>query len=599
MRLVVYPIQWIHLNLTKMNKRISLLALLFCLVILTIQAEVMPAGYYNAIQGKADDELKTALFQIIKGGERLQYGTNEYHTTTKVQNGDTLWRKGDLEAYGTWHGFQLADQLSNECVWDMYSSTKRYFPIQGGSAAGMNIEHCLPKSWWGSTENDAYKDLYHLNPADQAANNNKSNFPPGNLQDHNKLDNGVFFMGKDTQWGGYAFSIIDEYKGDFARAYFYVATAYHDMKWDTKYAQYVTNDSYLTFTPYLIEVLLQWHRIDPVSEKEINRLDAISSIQHNRNPFIEYPELVEYIWGNKQGYHVDLPKLIRTTSDAYDIPTDLINPIAYPATDITDNSFTANWKEQERDSYTLEVFTFEQTGYNDTLIAMPGFNSTIVAESGNKIQWLKEDGTTAQYRQMDGSHATCLSSTTEKRQIRFTNFGKAPQNTYLTVRCCVFKGDKSADLQVIGNNDQVLFTQPLTLDEEYYTFAIPEGTTTISLIQKEIGKSKAYKRISVQQAYLYHGDFQCQEIHLEGSPYSIQGTSHTVTHTLPAGTAIYYRVTPQGLRTSNTIIVAATPNTNISSINIATKDNNKIIQNGQLYILVNGKKYNILGTIYE
>jgi hypothetical protein len=371
------------------------------------------------------------------------------------------------------------------------------------------------------------------------------------------------------------------------------------MKWDTKYAQYVTNDSYLTFTPYLIEVLLQWHRIDPVSEKEINRLDAISSIQHNRNPFIEYPELVEYIWGNKQGYHVDLTQLVRTTSDAYDIPIDLINPIAYPATDITDNSFTANWKDQERDSYTLEVFTLEQTGYNDTLIAMPGFNSTIVAESGNKIQWLKEDGTTAQYRQMDGSHATCLSSTTEKRQIRFTNFGKAPQNTYLTVRCCVFKGDKSADLQVIGNNDQVLFTQPLTLDEEYYTFAIPEGTTTISLIQKEIGKSKAYKRISVQQAYLYHGDYQCHEIHLDGSPFNVYGTSHTITHKLPANTTIYYRVTPQELRTSNTIIVAATSSTDISSINIATKENNKIIQNGQLYILVDGKKYNILGTIYE
>lgn len=578
-----------------MNKRIAILTLLFCLVILTIQAEVMPAGYYNAIQGKADAELKTALFQIIKGGERLEYGTNEYHTTTKVQNGDTLWRKGDLEAYGTWHGFQLADRLSNECVWDMYSSTKRYFPIQGGSVAGMNIEHCLPKSWWGGTENDAYKDLYHLNPADQAANNNKSNFPPGNLQDHDKLDNGVFFMGKDTQWGGYAFSIIDEYKGDFARAYFYVSTAYHDMKWDTNYAQYVTNDSYLTFTPYLIEVLLQWHRIDPVSEKEINRMDAISSIQHNRNPFIEYPELVEYIWGNKQGVSVNLSELVRTTSEEYDIPTDIINPIAYPATDVTDNSFTANWKDQERDSYTLEVFTIEQTGHNDTLIAMPGFNSTIVAESGNKIQWLKEDGSTAQYRQMDGTHATCLSSTTEKRQIRFTNFGTAPQNTYLTVRCCVFKGDKSADLQVLGDNNQVLYTQPLTLDEEYYTFAIPEGTTTISLMQKEIGKSKAYKRISVQQAYLYHGDYQCQEVHIEGSPFNVQGTSYTITHTLPVGITIYYRVTPEGLRTSNTISTSLQANTSVSTTLVPSISTQKILLNGQIYILHNNAIYDLLG----
>ena len=594
MRLVVYPIQWIHLNLTKMNKRISLLALLFCLVILTIQAEVMPAGYYNAIQGKTDDELKTALFQIIKGGERLQYGTNEYHTTTKVQNGDTIWRKGDIEAYGTWHGFQLADQLSNGCVWDMYSATKRYFPIQGGSVAGMNIEHCLPKSWWGGTENLAYTDLYHLNPADQAANNNKSNFPPGNLQDHNKLDNGVFFMGNDTKWGGYAFSIIDEYKGDFARAYFYVATAYHDMKWDTKYAQYVTNDSYLTFTPYLIEVLLQWHRIDPVSEKEINRMDAISSIQHNRNPFIEYPELVEYIWGNKQGVSVNLSELVRTTSEEYDIPTDHINPMAYPATDITDNSFTANWKDQDRDSYTLEVFTIEQTGHNDTLIAMPGFNSSIVAESGNKIQWLKEDGSAAQYRQMDGTHATCLSSTTEKRQIRFTNFGTAPQNTYLTVRCCVFKGDKSADLQVRGDNDQVLFTQPLTLDEEYYTFAIPEGTTTISLIQKEIGKSKAYKRISVQQAYLYHGDFLCTEVHINGSPFTVTNNSYSVTHEIPTDTPIYYRVTPKGLRRSNTIKVSHTVSSDLNNAT-AMHSTRKFIHQGRLYIEREGNIYDVTG----
>ena len=582
-----------------MNKRISILTLLFCLVILTIQAEVMPAGYYNAIQGKADAELKTALFQIIKGGERLEYGTNEYHTTTKVQNGDTLWRKGDLEAYGTWHGFQLADRLSNECVWDMYSSTKRYFPIQGGSVAGMNIEHCLPKSWWGGTENNAYKDLYHLNPADQAANNNKSNFPPGNLQDHDKLDNGVFFMGKDTQWGGYAFSIIDEYKGDFARAYFYVSTAYHDMKWDTNYAQYVTNDSYLTFTPYLIEVLLQWHRIDPVSEKEINRMDAISSLQHNRNPFIEYPELVEYIWGNKQGVSVNLSELVRTTSEEYDIPTDIINPIAYPATDVTDNSFTANWKDQERDSYTLEVFTIEQTGHNDTLIAMPGFNSTIVAESGNKIQWLKEDGSAAQYRQMDGTHATCLSSTTEKRQIRFTNFGTAPKNTYLTVRCCVFKGDKSADLQVLVDNNQVLYTQPLTLDEEYYTFAIPEGTTTISLMQKEIGKSKAYKRISVQQAYLYHGDYQCQERHIDGSPFSVQATSYTITHTLPVGTPIYYRVTPEGLRTSNTVTAYPQAATDVPHTTLPTASSSKLLHNGRMYILRENKKYDVLGRAHE
>ena len=576
-----------------MNKRISLLTLLLSLVILTMQAEVMPAGYYNAIQGKVDAELKKALFQIIKGGERCVYGLNEYHTTTKVQNGDTLWRKGDLEAYGTWHGFRSSDQLSDGTIWDMYSTTKRYFPINDGSAAGMDIEHSLPKSWWGGNENDAYKDLYHLNPADRVANNNKSNYPPGFLNDSNKVNNGVFFMGKDKEWNDYAFSVIDEYKGDFARAYFYIATAYHDMKWSDSYAQYVTNNSYLTFTPYLIEVLLRWHRIDPVSEKEIHRLDAISSIQHNRNPFIEYPELVEYIWGDMKGNRVDLAQLIRTTSSDYHIPTDQINPMAYPATEVTANSFVAHWKNQSKRFYKLEVFTVQESGSNDTLVSMSGFKNDLI--KGNKqIHWLLENGDAAPYTLMDGSFAICSSTTTTKRLIRFDNFGSAPADTYLTVKCCVYKGDQTADLIIRGNNDEVLYTQPLTLDEAFYTFAIPKGTTTISLIQKEIGsKSKGYHRISFQQAYLYTGDYVREEVQIDGSPFQVRSTSHRVSHTT-YDTPLYYRVTPAGLRASNTIMVEEENNVGFEQPTVSSA-HKKIIQNGELLIIHNQCTYDVLG----
>ena len=564
-----------------------------------VSAEDMPAGYYNAIQGTKDSMLKIALHQIIKGGERYIYGPSTYHTTNKIQNGDTIWKVGDLKAYGTWHGFQSSDQQSDGTIWDMYSTTKRYFPIKGGSAAGMDIEHSLPKSWWGGDENDAYIDLYHLNPADRVANNNKSNYPPGILNDSNKVNNGIFFMGKDKEWNDYAFSVIDEYKGDFARAYFYISTAYHDMKWDASYSKYVTNDSYLTFTPYLIQVLLQWHRIDPVSEKEINRLDAISSIQHNRNPFIEYPELVEYIWGDKQGQTVDLSSLTRTTSADYAIPVDTINPIAYPATDITPNSFTAHWKDQQRDSYLLEVFTIQESGRNDTLIAMPGFKNDIV-KGHKQIHWLLEDGTDAPYTLMDGSYAICSSTTSKKRYIRFDNFGKAPKSTYLTIKCCVYKGDQTADLIIRGNNDEVLYEQPLVLDEQFYTFAIPEGTTTISLIQKEIGtKAKGYHRISLQQAYLYYGDYQSTEVHLEGSPFTLTDISYSVTHELPVGTPIYYRVTPEGLRTSNTITTYPYSSTDIPTITTSTATYKKIIQHGELYIVRDNNTYDILGRKHE
>lgn len=116
----------------------------------------------------------------------------------------------------------------------------------------------------------------------------------------------------ETFW---VFEPKDEYKGDFARAYFYMATCYGDeLTWrldnkdvGSKYA--MRNDSYLEFRDWEIEVLITWHRQDPVSEKETKRMDAVSDFQHNRNPFIDYPDLAEYIWGNKKGTSVNLAEL--------------------------------------------------------------------------------------------------------------------------------------------------------------------------------------------------------------------------------------------------------------------------------------------------
>lgn len=542
-----------------------------------LHAEDMPTGYYDAARWLSNAALKDALHQTIQGGYRYRYGTNSYQYKDSVASrdsiapdgtyvfhkGDTIYHKGDLRSLGTWYGFIQTDRLSNGCVWDMYSSTMHYFPELGESAAGLNIEHSLPKSWWGGTENDAYEDLFLLNPADQVANNQKSDFPPGILADTSKFNNGVFFMGKDTTWGGYAFTVCDEYKGDFARTYFYVATAYQDLAWNAKYKAYMDATSYLMLTPYLTKVLLQWHRSDPVSQKEIDRMDAISTIQHNRNPFIEYPDLVELIWGDRQGETFNPTTLVRTTSSNYTVPYDTINPVAYPATDVRHDHFTASWKDQGRSSYSLDVFTQSQSGANDTLVALPYFNRDYIESTGGRAQWLMEDGSKASYSVMDGTCAVSLSTTTKKRQVCLSNFGKAPAHTYLTIRCCIYRGDKSAEVVIRGDNDSVLYTQALIADETYYTFPIPVRTEYISIIQKEIGgKKEGYHRVSFQQAYLYAGDYTVTNTSLSGYPMTVTETSHQVQHSLPAGQTIYYNVTPQGLRTSNTIGTTVTSETN-------------------------------------
>ena len=117
------------------------------------------------------------------------------------------------------------------------------------------------------------------------------------------------------------FCPADEYKGDFARAYFYIAACYGDsLVWigSGEPGVAMTNDGWQEFRPWLRDLLVEWHRMDPVSEKEKARAVEVNKIQGNRNPFIDYPELVEYIWGNKQGQNVDFHTLVQSYGDTYD-----------------------------------------------------------------------------------------------------------------------------------------------------------------------------------------------------------------------------------------------------------------------------------------
>lgn len=257
---------------------------LFLLFLSVSMLAQIPAGYYDAANGKTNGELKTSLYQIIKVGVRLSYGS-----------GST----------STWSGFEKSDLHPDGYVWDMYSLNKRYFSGNGGSVSGMNIEHSVAKSWWGGTNNNAYKDLYHLNPSDATANSARSNYPLG-INNGSKFDNGSIKVGNNTystEYSGLCFEPLDEYKGDFARAYMYMFTCYEDLSWTGTNAPTMlnANETWPMLKPWAKDLLLTWSRQDPVSEKERTRMAAIYKIQQNRNPFIDYPELVEFIWGNKQG----------------------------------------------------------------------------------------------------------------------------------------------------------------------------------------------------------------------------------------------------------------------------------------------------------
>ncbi len=271
----------------------------------------MPGDYYKHAQLTADSTLKNHLGYIICCGKRYRYGSGTHKT---------------------WDAFFYTDRdtLTNR-VLDMYSNNKRYFDPSKptASVAEFDIEHMLPKSWWGGTVNPAYCDLFHLVPGDYSANRSKSNHAPGIPAD-STFNNGSFVTGSGAAYGlTRVFCPADEYKGDFARAYFYIATCYGDsLEWLTSGEPGVamTNDGWQEFRPWLRDLLVQWHRMDPVSPKELHRAIEVNKIQGNRNPFIDYPDLVEYIWGDKQGTPVDFRQLTQSYGDAYsDSPTGVCN----------------------------------------------------------------------------------------------------------------------------------------------------------------------------------------------------------------------------------------------------------------------------------
>ena len=56
------------------------------------------------------------------------------------------------------------------------------------------------------------------------------------------------------------------------------------------------NNTYPVWKEWALDMLLEWHSQDPPCERELARNDSVYTIQGNRNPYIDYPDLVEYIW---------------------------------------------------------------------------------------------------------------------------------------------------------------------------------------------------------------------------------------------------------------------------------------------------------------
>lgn len=237
-----------------------------------------PAGYYNSLDGKADTELRQAIQDIIADP-----------TVVRAQTyADVI----DI--------LKEADQNpanSNE-VWLVYSEAGRPkldFQTTSDNNGKWNREHTFPRSRAGyqSIEEDEIADgidTFWVTSADSLRHGNSDAHA---LRAADGQENGVRNNQHYGEYIGPA-GTLGSFRGDVARSVLYLEIRYNGLAIVNGFPEIVGQLGDLA-------TLLEWHRNDPPDDFEMNRNNVVYHWQRNRNPFIDQPAMVEYIWGDQVG----------------------------------------------------------------------------------------------------------------------------------------------------------------------------------------------------------------------------------------------------------------------------------------------------------
>ena len=308
-------------------------------------AEKLP-DYYASIDGTSGKQLLDAIQQVAKIG----------------------YRTDDFRYDSVWLAYKYTDLRPDGYIWEIYSDCvfeyekdRTSTTSQTGECKGYNREHAMCQSWFGTTslagkemssskKNSPGSDIFHIYPASYGMNSRRGNRPYGEvLTAANVSGNGtkygtpipsksvansvagVYVEGHITQSTN-VLEPADEYKGDIARSYFGTM-----VKWAGEWTfnknelgniifdatidadtHYGPENNY-GFTDYGLALMLSWHRQDPVSQKEVDRNNGIQKTQGNRNPFIDYPYLAEFIWGEMSEQVLDFDQLLCSSDELFQL----------------------------------------------------------------------------------------------------------------------------------------------------------------------------------------------------------------------------------------------------------------------------------------
>jgi len=237
------------------------------------------APYYANAVGKKGQELRDAIAAIITANH------NELTYTPGVWD---LTKEAD------------EDPLDNTKVWLSYeemTNLKSNQQSSGSSNGKWNREHIWARSRGigDTSDKGPATDGHNLRAEDAGVNTEKSN-----RDFEEKADDAEFF----GPHGSHSYVPKKSARGDVSRTLMYMA-----VRWNKDYSLVLDNKAYdsgnanTSSAPARqgkLSDLIEWHSKDPVDPYEVRRNNVVFKFQKNRNPFVDHPELVDYIFGDKQ-----------------------------------------------------------------------------------------------------------------------------------------------------------------------------------------------------------------------------------------------------------------------------------------------------------
>jgi len=280
-------------------------------LVLALSASVVladpPPGYYDTVDYTNPVTVRATVHNIIDGHTKIPYTSS---------------------ATDTWNVLEPADEDPNNSskIIDVYKNTS--YPKYGAGNNDYNREHTWPKSYGFPDDNSSnlpYSDCHMLMLCDIGYNSSRSNNIYDDCVSGCTIKPAIFNNGEvgDNYRNVTVWETWIGRRGDVARAQFYADVRYAGdagsepdliLTNNTSLIVAVSDNATVAYMGVL-QTLIQWHYDDPVDDRERHRNDVIYSYQGNRNPFIDNPNFVAFIFegvisGVEDGFPAQGPKAI-------------------------------------------------------------------------------------------------------------------------------------------------------------------------------------------------------------------------------------------------------------------------------------------------